>query len=165
MEQVVIDTAMEMWRLALKRADGMLAALSDQSLQAQVAPGRNRAIYILGHLTTVNDGMMPLLRFGPRLYPSLEEPFLIRPDKEVPLPEVSELRGQWKTVNSTLDRHFADLTPAQWFERHGNITEGEFLANPQRNRLGILLNRTNHISFHLGQLVFLLPPGATRGAR
>jgi hypothetical protein len=28
-----------------------------------------------------------------------------------------------------------------------------------------LLNRTNHISFHLGQLVFLLPPGATRGAR
>ncbi len=165
MEQVVIDTAMEMWRLALRRANGMLAALTDEALLAEVAPGRNRAIYILGHLTAVNDGMIPLLRFGPRLYPDLEEPFLIRPDKEVPLPEVSELRGQWKTVNSTLDRHFADLTPAQWFERHGNITEGDFLANPQRNRLSILLNRTNHISFHLGQLVFLLPPGVTRGAR
>jgi hypothetical protein len=31
------------------------------------------------------------------------------------------------------------------------MTDEDFKANPLRNRLAVLLNRTNHLSYHLGQ--------------
>jgi len=36
-------------------------------LEQQVAPGKNRLIYLWGHLTAVNDGLLPLLGIGERL--------------------------------------------------------------------------------------------------
>lgn len=43
--------------------------LSDEQLMHEVSPGRNRGIYLLGHLTAVHDLMLPLLRFGEAKYP------------------------------------------------------------------------------------------------
>ena len=59
----------------------MLDTLSDEHLAAETAPGANRGIYLLGHLAAVSDGLLPLLGFGEKLYPQLEEVFLTNPDK------------------------------------------------------------------------------------
>ena len=69
-------TALASWKQNLDRLDGVFAAASDDQLQQEVAPGKNRLFYLLGHLVAVHDRMLPLLRLGARLHPELDEPFL-----------------------------------------------------------------------------------------
>jgi hypothetical protein len=35
------------------------------------------------------------------------------------------------------------------------MTEEDFEKEPGRNKLSVLINRTNHMAYHLGQLVLL----------
>jgi hypothetical protein len=42
-----------------------------------------------------------------------------------------------------------------WFERHTSVSEEDFLKEPHRNKLNVLLNRTNHQSYHFGQMILL----------
>jgi hypothetical protein len=43
----------------------------------------------------------------------------------------------------------------EWFTRHNNVSAADFANEPHRNKLNIIINRTNHTSYHLGQLVYL----------
>lgn len=43
-----------------------------------------------------------------------------------------------------------------WFMRHTAISEENFASEPHRNKLNIVMNRTSHLSYHLGQLVYLI---------
>ena len=73
----------------------------------EVAQNRNRAIYLLGHLIAVNDGMLPLLGLGEKIFPQFEAIFISAPDKSVPnLPSLAELKQCWEKLNTTLDRSF-----------------------------------------------------------
>lgn len=40
-------------------------------------------------------------------------------------------------------------------QKHSAVSEEDFAKEPHRNKLNLLLNRTNHLSYHHGQLVFL----------
>jgi hypothetical protein len=51
----------------------------------------------------------------------------------------------------------ATLQPAEWFNRHTVVSEADFEKEPHRNKLNLLINRTNHLSYHLGQLIYLKP--------
>jgi len=44
-----------------ERADKLFGALSPGELEHEVAPGKNRLIYLWGHLAAVNDALFPLL--------------------------------------------------------------------------------------------------------
>ena len=81
-------------------------------------------------------------------------PFIDSADKAVadPIP-VAELRQAWKFVHETLSAHFEQLSPAEWLERHSTVSEEDFAKEPHRNRLAILMSRTGHVSYHLGQLM------------
>lgn len=130
--------------------------LSDEELLHEVAPGRNRGIYLLGHLTVVHDLMLPLLRFEEARYPELKSVFLSSPDKTVEaIPSAHQLRQQWKEVNEALSDHINNLPADEWFTRHSNISEEDFIKEPNRNRLNVLLDRTIHLSNHRGQLLLL----------
>ena len=48
---------------------------------------------------------------------------------------------------------FDRFTPAEWTERHTSVSEADFAANPLRNRLAVLLSRTGHVAYPLGQCV------------
>ena len=54
----------------------LLGALSDEQLSREIAPGKNTGTYLLGHLVAVSDAMLPLLGFGDRLFPALENVFI-----------------------------------------------------------------------------------------
>jgi len=60
-----------------------------------IAPGRNRGIYLLGHLVAVHDLMLPLLRFEDVIYPDLQPVFVDAPDRAFEtMPPVEILRKQ-----------------------------------------------------------------------
>jgi hypothetical protein len=49
-----------------------------------------------------------------------------------------------------------EATPAEaWFEKHTAVTAEEFTSEPHRNKLNIIITRTSHLQYHLGQLVLL----------
>jgi DinB superfamily len=157
----IMSMVLNAWTSQAKAITGFFAKYSDEAYAQEVAPGRNRAIYLLGHLVASNDGLLPLLGFGDRLYPHLEAIFLSSPDKSVSdIPSLHELKDHWATVNSTLAGHFTELSPAQWLERHTRVSAEDFALDPKRNRLTVLLSRTTHMSYHLGQLTFLAAPVA-----
>jgi hypothetical protein len=69
-----------------RRARGQdLSGLSEQQLLEEVARGKNRLIYLWGHLIAVHDGMLPLLDLGERSYPELDATFLTAADRAVAL--------------------------------------------------------------------------------
>jgi len=155
-KQTAVKVVVDMWNGRIKEANALIDGLSDEQLMHEVAPGRNRGIYLLGHLTAVHDRMLPLLGFEKQQYPQLDEPFLTKPDKAVAeIPAAQELRTYWKNVNSKLAEHFNKLSPDEWFQKHTAVSAEDFAKEPHRNRLNVVLGRTNHMSSHIGQLVFL----------
>jgi hypothetical protein len=155
----IISMVLNAWTSQAKAITGFFAKYSDEVYGQEVVPGRNRAVYLLGHLVASNDGLLPLLGFGDRLFPQLEAIFLSSPDRSVAdIPSLTELKDHWATVNSVLAAEFQQLSPAQWLERHTRVSAEDFVLDPKRNRLTVLLSRTTHMSYHLGQLTFLKAP-------
>lgn len=153
---LILKMVFDRWNASIKNADTLFAALSDEALENEIAPGKNRGIYLLGHLIAVHDDMLVLLDMGERQYPELQEPFLKEADKKIAqLPSVAELRTFWANQCSVLKQKFDNLQPEQWFEKHTAVTAEDFAKEPHRNKLNIIITRTTHLQYHLGQLVLL----------
>ncbi|WP_158820282.1 DinB family protein [Granulicella sp. S156] len=153
-EELSIGTAISSWKLAITRLDQMFSSLRDKDLQREVAPGRNRVFYLLGHLTVAHDRLFPILGLGDRLHPELDEDFFTNPDRTFPEDDISAtaLRQAWSEVNSKLTADLVRLRPEQWMERQSAVSDEGFAKDPLRNRLALLISRTNHASFHAGQI-------------
>jgi hypothetical protein len=155
-EEMLAKVAVDSWKLVIGRLDKGVEPLNDEQLQQRVAPGKNRLMYLVGHLTAVHDRMFPMLGLGERLYPQLDEVYLTNPDGTLADPmSGAELKAAWSEVNGKLTAAFEALTAVQWLEKHGAVSEEEFAKEPWRNRLAVLLSRTNHASFHAGQAVLV----------
>ena len=154
--ELAIKISIDAWKNELTRTDKLFNELSDEQLRNEVSAGRNTGTYLLGHLTAVHDALFPLLGIGQKLHPELEDIFIKSPDRSgLEGPSVKDLREYWKLVNEKLSHHFHQFTQAEWFQKHNSVSEEDFKKQPYRNRLNVLVNRTNHLSYHRGQLVFL----------
>jgi uncharacterized damage-inducible protein DinB len=155
--ELSVQVAISSWRLVLERVNKALSNLTDDQLLKEVAPGKNRLIYLWGHLTSAHDAMFPILGLGERLHPELDAIFVSSPDKAgAQLPSVGELRKYWDEVNGKLLSQFASLSQDEWLQRHRSMSEEDYAKDPTRNRLAVLLSRTNHLSYHLGQITLAL---------
>ena len=153
-EASFIDLALRSWKANIDRADIFFDALSEEELQREVAPGKNRLIYLWGHLTAVNDRMVAILGLGDRLHPELDAMFVSNPDKTVHLTLSPEkLKHLWDEVNERLWAAFCKLSPSDWMQKHAAVSEEDFVREPHRNRFSVLLGRTAHLAYHLGQAV------------
>ena len=151
-EELFLAVALNGWKGNIERADKMFSGLSEEELLKEVAPGKNRLIYLWGHLTAVHDAMLPLLGFGRRRHPEFDVAFISNPDNtQADVPSGELVREAWTEVNARLLEGFASLSAADWLKKHGAVSEEDFLKEPLRNRLAILLSRTNHLAYHLGQ--------------
>jgi hypothetical protein len=154
--QMFVKMVLDRWHVEIKNFEKVLHVISDDQLQKEIAPGKNRGIYLLGHLIAVHDDLLPLLNFGEKLFPGYNEPFVKSPDKIVAnIPAASELRASWSKLHGILTQHFDELAIEKWFEKHNAVSAEDFAKEPHRNKLNVIINRTNHLSYHSGQFILL----------
>ncbi len=153
-DEILSLTVVNSWKLIISRFDKLLGDLTDEQLHQQVAPGKNRVFYLLGHLTAIHDRMFPLLGLGDRLHPELDDTYITNPDKLLgDTLSATELRGAWAEINNKLTVAFERFTLEDWLQKHTAVSDEDFAKDPARNRLAIVINRTNHASYHLGQAI------------
>jgi len=151
-EELLVATAVGSWKQIIGRADSVIAKYTDEQLDRHVAPGRNRVHYLIGHLVAIDDRLFTGLGIGERLHPELDAAYVTNPDGTLPDPvSTEELKKAWFEVHSKLTASFEQMTAAQWLERHTAVSEEDFAKEPLRNRLAMMLSRTNHVSMHIGQ--------------
>ena len=144
------------WNSSLASYDKLLNSLTDEQLQKEIAPNKNRGVYLIGHLIAVHDDMLILLGMGDKLYPELHKTFIASPDKSVAeIPSVQELRACWSKQCEVLKQKFESQLPEEWFEKHTAVSAEDFIKEPHRNKLNIILTRTTHLNYHTGQLILL----------
>ncbi|CAN5544257.1 hypothetical protein BH10ACI2_BH10ACI2_23540 [soil metagenome] len=154
--ELAVRSQIEVWNGQNSRLSELLFELSDEQLHKEISPDRNTGVYVVGHLAAVTDGMLPLLGFGERRFPALQEAFLASPQSaEIERPTVAEVRRVWAELLGVLRENLAALTVDDWFNRHTAVSDEDFASEPNRNRINVLINRTNHLSYHLGQLTLL----------
>jgi hypothetical protein len=155
-DQIMVKMVLDRWYSLIKTCDTALASITDEQLQKEIVPGKNRGIYLLGHLIAIHDEMILILGLGDKLYPELYEPFLTSPDRSVSeIPSAKELRAFWTKQNELLTQKFKSLQPGEWFLKHNSVSTEDFIKEPHRNKLNVLLTRTTHLSYHVGQLMLL----------
>jgi hypothetical protein len=146
-------TVIDHWKLVIRDADKAFLNLSDEELQMQIAPGRNRVYYIFGHLAAVHDRAFPLLGKGKRFHPELDVLFLESPDCSTPDLEMGDvLKDAWVEINDAVTSAIETLSPAEWLDRHSELSPLGFMTISRQNRLAVVLSLISHLSHHLGQV-------------
>jgi len=151
LQETLIAGAIATWITQLERATKLFSTLDAAQLEQRIAPGRNRLIYLWGHLTAVHDRMLPLLDLGERIHPEFDEIFVTSPDGTHTLPAPGVLLDGWNAVNSRLNTGIHVFAANEWLQKHTAVSDEDFAKEPLRNRFSILLSRTNHLSYHIGQ--------------
>lgn len=155
-KDLMVKMILDAWHTHIKRSDAFFNSITDEQLLREVSPGRNRGVYLLGHLAAAHDHLLPLLGLGDALHPELIDPYLKNPDnKTTEAATPQQLRASWKEINETLDNKISALTPDEWLEKHTSVSAEDFVNEPHRNRLNALLGRTTHLAYHFGQVAFL----------
>lgn len=156
-KKLFIKMALSAWQTYNDRIMKIVDQLSEEQLAKEIAPGRNTGTYLFGHLIAVNDNLFPLFGLGENIYPELGKIFVDAPDKSGQVfPPQSELKQYWHEVNSKLEFAFDKMTPDDWFSKHNSVSNEDFVKEPHRNKLNVILNRTNHQSSHYGQMILLV---------
>ena len=159
-EKSLIDAALRGWKFNVERAEKLFGGLSPEQLEQEVAPGKNRLIYLWGHLAAVHDRLLPLLAIGERLHPEFDSMFISKPDKSVPLTvSAQSLQAAWQEISQRLWDGFTKFSDSDWAARHTVVSQEDFEREPHRNRFGVLLGRTAHLAYHLGQAALVRPEG------
>ena len=153
-EASCVALGLKAWKTQIEQADKLFRSLSSDDVLREIAPGKNRLLYLWGHLTAIHDAMLPLLGIGERLHPEFDVAFVSNPDKsQAAIPSHEQVRQAWKTVNGELSKGFEKMSFPDWLQRHAAVSEEDFAKDASRNRFAILLIRTNHLCYHLGQAV------------
>src|ERR1700732_3523422 len=88
-----VALGLKVWKAQIERADKLFGSLSSEEVLREIAPGRNRLLYLWGHLTATHDAMLPLLGFGDRIHPEFDVAFISNPDKtQAGIPPVASVR-------------------------------------------------------------------------
>ena len=161
-EDSYVALGLKTWNTQIDRADKLFGGLSSEEILQEIAPGRNRLLYLWGHLTAVHDGMLPLLALGERLHPEFDVAFISNPDRSrTGMPSHEQVREAWNVVNSELWKGFEQMSWSDWIQRHSAVSAEDFAKDTSRNRFAVLLSRTNHLSYHLGQAVLAVKSDRT----
>ena len=152
-----VALGLKVWKAQIERADKLFGSVSSEEVLREIAPGRNRLLYLWGHLTAIHDAMLPLLGLRERIYPEFDVAFVSNPDKsQAAIPSHEQVRLAWNAVNTELWKGFEKMSWSDWVQRHSAVSVEDFAKDASRNRFSVLLSRTNHLSYHLGQAVLAL---------
>ena len=153
-EQRLIDGVLRAWKVNEERVDQFFRPLSEEQLQQEITQGRNRLIYLWGHIVAVNDALFPLLGLGPKRFPDLDTMFLKNPDRAIPvIYSGRELAQAADEINRGLWSAFTQWTTDEWLQKHTSVSAEDFAREPHRNRFTVVVGRNAHMAYHLGQAI------------
>jgi len=133
-----VALALKAWKTQIERADKLFGALSSEEVLREIAPGRNRVLYLWGHLTAAHDAMLPLLGLRERLHPEFDVAFISNPDRSrADIPSHEQVRGAWSVVSAELWKGFEKMSWNDWVQRHAGrigrrLREGRFAESLRR---------------------------------
>jgi hypothetical protein len=154
--ELFVKMAIDRWNGSIVNLNKHLNNLTDEQLQKEIAPGKNRGTYLLGHLIAVHDNMLILMGMGEKIFPELFELYINQSDNiAIQTLTASELKEMWEKHNNLLQEKFAKMNAEEWFEKNTSATEEEFALEPHRNKLNIIITRTSHLQYHTGQIALL----------
>jgi uncharacterized damage-inducible protein DinB len=153
-EDLFIKMTLASWQGNQQAINKIIGSLSEEEMNHPIIPGKNTPAWIVGHLAVVNDGMFPILGLGEKMKPEYEKA-LLHPVGTVSTPPLPDILQFWNDTNARINEKMAALSPGEWFSRHTQVSEEDFAKEPHRNKLNVLLNRSNHMSHHRGQLALL----------
>src|SRR5712672_3086725 len=105
------------WKTQIDRADKLFGSLSSEEVLREIAPGRNRVLYLWGHLTAVHDAMLPLLGLRARLHSEFDVAFVSNPDRsQADIPSHEQVRRAWNVVNGELSKGFEKMSWSDWIQ-------------------------------------------------
>jgi len=81
-EDSYVALGLKVWKAQIDRADKLFGGLSSEEVLREIAPGRNRLLYLWGHLTAIHDAMLPLLGLSERLHPEMSPSSRIPTNRE-----------------------------------------------------------------------------------
>jgi hypothetical protein len=151
-DKIIIDQLLGQWDSTIEKITQQFDALATWAIDEEVAPGRNTVLFIIGHLAVFQDRMIEAMELGERFFPELDEFFANPQNTQTLYPGFIELREKWITVSQYLAKAFRKLNIDDWLSKHHYVSESDFLREPHRNKLAILISRYAHIYSHMGQL-------------
>jgi len=156
LNNLLIVTSLRNWNEQNKRLLSLVNSMNEEQLESHIAPGRNSGTYLLGHLAAINYTMLTLFDLGENPHPKLETIYLLNADKAIIHDyKTDDLKKLLVDSIQLFEEKSKALTEADWLDRHMNITEEEFKTQQHRNKINVLISRTLHLVYHLGQLSLL----------
>src|SRR5438128_7008308 len=91
-----VALGLKMWKAQIEQADKLFGGLSSEEVLREIAAGRNRLLYLWGHLTATRDAMLPLLGLRERLHPEFDVAFVSNPARSrADLPSTGPVGRGW----------------------------------------------------------------------
>lgn len=156
-EETAVKMILSGWKNGQDKIQKALLTLSDEHMDMELMPGRNKVSWVVGHLAAVNDSLFTILGLGENINEDYHD-YFTKDDSMIKAPGISQTRAYWKETSEQLDDAIAALSVQDWFERHTTVSAEDFAKEPHRNKLNVLLSRTLHLNHHFGQLALVLKP-------
>ena len=151
----MIGQLLDMWENKVQETTEVFRSLGESRAREAVAPGKNRVIYLLGHLLVMHDGIFETLELGGRTCKGYDELFLLPQHAANQYPSYHLLLEQWIALNKTLTFKLRQLSPQQWRSKHRYISEADFESHPNKNRFCGFQCLLTHLYHHAGQLALI----------
>lgn len=151
----MIEQLLEVWENKIKETTEIFELLGERRAMKPVAPGKNRLIYLLGHLLVIHDGIFETLEVGKRRYTHYDDLFLTPQHPANVYPPYGLLLQQWIALNETLIFQLRYISPDEWLSKQHYISEMDFILQPNKNKFYGFQCLTGHLFHHLGQLALI----------
>ena len=149
----VLDICLIQWNTYNKIMQKAFDTISDENFNKPIVANGNSPSWLLGHLVDTDDRLLELFGIGNRLHPELKTIYHHErgTNQEGHLTK-SELMSKWKSIAAELDKAFKAWSESDWMGRHTAVSEEDFVKEPHRNKLNVMLSRVEHKASHLGQI-------------
>lgn len=155
-KEIAVKMVLAAWQSGQERIQKALSALSDEDMDLELASGRNKVSWVIGHLAAVNDYLFSILEVGEKINEAYCNSFFKNDFTAQTTPSNSQIKAYWQETSSQLNKKITTLSADDWFKKHAFVSTEDFAKEPHRNKLNVLLTRSSHLQYHLGQLTFVL---------
>jgi hypothetical protein len=148
-----LEICLMQWNILNQRAQKMMDSISDEKFFAPIMPGGNSPSWLMGHLADTDDKLLGMFGIRERMFPELSTIYHHeRSTNQNGHLTRAELSIKWKAVLAELDRAYNNMSESDWLSRHTAVSAEEFIKEPHRNKLNVMLGRISHKASHLGQV-------------